>query len=97
MWDPNSADKHFNLSIQFNKQVSADGYARVRDQVILTQGVKIVSEDTAARTMNIEYNDDVAGKLRAIAGVESASKVRISGFGNSGGCFGPRGRGGRGW
>lgn len=92
MWDPNSADHNFKLTIQFNKQVSADGYARVRDQVLLTAGVKMIGEDAGARTMDVNYTRELDGKIKAIAGVEDTSKVRISGFGNSGGCFGPRGR-----
>lgn len=92
MWDPNSADHNFKLTVHFNKQVSADGYARARDNVLLTKGVKMTGEDAAARTMDIAYNRDLAATVANVAGVEKTEKVRISGFGQSGGCFGPRRR-----
>ncbi len=93
MWNPNSADTNFKLTIQFNKQVSAKVYRQARDTVLLTQGVKVRSEDAKARTMDIDYRRYIEDTLKTIAGVQSTKKIRIAGTdGPSGGCFGPRGR-----
>lgn len=90
MWDPNSADKNFSLTVQFNKSISAKSYTTARDNVLLVRGVKMVSENKKARTMTTNYSRTLDDQIKAISGVESTSKTRISGFGQHGGCFGPR-------
>lgn len=89
MWNPNSADHNFKLTVHFNKKVSAAGYAQARDNVLLTRGVKMTGEDADDRTMDVAYNSAIASAIAAIPGVEKTEKIRISGFGNNGGCFGP--------
>jgi hypothetical protein len=77
MWNPHSeSNRVADLKIQFNTAVSADGYARVRDNVLLTRGVSVVSEDSASRTMVIKpVSNDVKTTLLNIPGVESIEKT----------------------
>lgn len=62
------------LTVEFNTRVSADGYSRARDGVLMTRGVKFLSEDTAARTMKVEIPSDTITQ-RAIENVPGVDKV----------------------
>lgn len=65
------------LTIEFNTRVSADAYARARDNVLLTKGAKFLSEDEAKRTMKVEAaSSSVKSQIEQIPGVEQVTEQR---------------------
>lgn len=65
------------LTIEFNTRVSADAYARARDNVLLTKDAKFLSEDEANRTMKVEAaSGSVKSQIEQIPGVEQVTEQR---------------------
>lgn len=64
------------LTVEFNTRVSADAYSRARDGVLLTRGVKFLSEDEAKRTLKVEIaaNSNTQATIEAIPGVEKVTR-----------------------
>lgn len=84
--DPNAADRHFNLSVQFNDS----GFTAAHDAVLQLQGVEVVSDNIEARVMVVRYDRDVETALRKVDGIAATEKFRVSGTGT-------RHYGSRGW
>lgn len=67
------------LTVEFNTRVSADAYARARDNVLMTKGAKFLSEDEGARTMKVEAtNGNVKSLIEDIPGVEKVTSQQAS-------------------
>ncbi len=69
------------LTIEFNTRVSAAAYDRARDGVLLTRGVKFLSEDEAARTMKVEINGNNVAQstIENVPGVEKVTRAQQPG------------------
>lgn len=63
------------LTIEFNTRVSAAAYDRARDEVLLTRGVKFLSEDEASRTVKVEIpaSSNAQSTIENIPGVEKVT------------------------
>ena len=66
------------LTIEFNTRVSADAYGRARDGVLLTRGIKFLSEDEKARTMKVEIpaGSTAQSVIENIPGVEKVTSEK---------------------
>lgn len=68
------------LTIEFNTRVSEAAYGRARDEVLLTRGVKFLSEDEEARTMKVEAAaSNAQATIENIPGVEKVTRQQQSG------------------
>lgn len=72
LWTP---PKNVSLTVQFNTNVSNAAYTTARDNVLLTRGVTLVSEDDKKRAMKLEVNNSqLQSTLEQVPGVESVTR-----------------------